>query len=113
MAVWKHRWWKGQRHVKETENRVLRYLKFCCEDDEDELTKETTHFCLGSPPLLCQLVDTMQEELILGPSVQLGYLNAMLELMDFRKVNVCQCPKQLLRHRGEHETRSKDNSQKD
>ena len=29
----------------------------------------------------------MQEELQLGPSAQLGYLNAMLELMDYRKVS--------------------------
>ena len=78
---------KGQSQAKQTANRVLRYLRFCCEDDEDELTEETIDFCLGSPPLLCQFVDTMQEELKLGPSAQLGYLNAISELMDYRKVS--------------------------
>ena len=78
---------KPQKQAQQTANRVLRYLKFCCEDDEDELTEETIDFCLGSPVLLCRFVDAMQEELQLGPSAQLGYLNAMLELMDYRKVS--------------------------
>ena len=78
---------KSTKQARQTANRVLRYLKFCCEDDEDELTEETIDFCLGSPILLCRFVDAMQEELQLGPSAQLGYLNGMSELMDYRKVS--------------------------
>ena len=40
---------KGKGRRKKRKNTVLWYLKFRC---EDELTEETAHFCLGSPPLL-------------------------------------------------------------
>ena len=78
---------KPRKHAQQTANRVLRYLRFCCADDDDELTEETIDFCLGSPALVCRFVDAMQDELKLGHSAQLGYLNAISELMDYRKVS--------------------------
>ena len=78
---------KPKKQAQQTANRVLRYLRFCCADDGEELTEETIDFCLGSPSLVCRFVDAMQDELKLGHSAQLGYLNAISELTDYRKVS--------------------------
>ena len=78
---------KPKTQAQQTANRVLRYLRFCCADDGEELTEETIDFCLGSPSLVCRFVYAMQDELKLGHSAQLGYLNAISELTDKRKVS--------------------------
>ena len=78
---------KPKKQAQQTANRVLRYLRFCCADEGDELTEETIDFCLGSPSMVCRFVDAMQDELKLGHSAQLGYLNAISELTDYRKVS--------------------------
>ena len=64
----------------------MKFLKFCCEDDED-LTFEIVDFSLCSPNLLFKFVDVMQDEWNLGHAGRIGYLDAIAELGDFRKVN--------------------------
>ena len=77
---------KSDRQAQQIVNRCLKFLKFCCEDEE-ELTFDTVDFSLCSPNLLFKFVDTMQDDWELGHAGRIGYLDAIAELADFRKVN--------------------------
>ena len=77
---------KSDRQAHQIVSRCLKFLKFCCEDDED-LTFEIVDFSLCSPNILFKFVDMMQDEWNLGHAGRIGYLDAIAELGDFRKVN--------------------------
>ena len=77
---------KSDRQAHQIVSRCVKCLKFCCEDDED-LTFEIVDFSLCSPNLLFKFVDVMQDEWNLGHAGRIGYLDAIAELEDFRKVN--------------------------
>ena len=77
---------KSDRQAQQIVNRCLKFLKFCCEDEE-ELTFDIVDFSLCSPNLLFKFVDTMQDDWELGHAGRIGYLDAIAELADFRKVN--------------------------
>ena len=77
---------KSDRQAQQIVNRCLKFLKFCCEDEE-ELTFDIVDFSLCSPNLLFKFVDTMQDDWQLGHAGRIGYLDAIAELADFRKVN--------------------------
>ena len=76
----------GVRQAHQIVSRCLKFVKFCCEDDED-LTFEIVDFSLCSPNLLFKFVGMMQDEWNLGHAGRIGYLDAIAELGDFRKVN--------------------------
>ena len=51
------------------------------------VTFEVMEFGLCSPSLLFELIDFLQENCKLGNGGRLGYVDAISELIDFRKVN--------------------------
>ena len=67
-------------------SKCLTFLKFCCEDEE-KLKFDIVDFSLCSPNLLFKFVDTMQYDWNLGHAGRIGYLDAIAELVDYRKVN--------------------------
>ena len=67
-------------------SKCLTFLKFSCEDEE-ELKFDIVDFSLCSPNLLFKFVDTMQYDWNLGHAGRIGYLDAIAELVDYRKVN--------------------------
>ena len=77
---------KSDRQAHQIVSRCLKFLKFCCEEDED-LTFEIVDFSLCSPSLLFKFVDMMQDEWNLGHAGRIGYVDAIAEMGDFRKVN--------------------------
>ena len=66
---------------KKIVSKCLKFLKFCCEDEE-ELTFDIVDFSLCSPDLLFKFVDTMQDDWKLGHAGRIGYLDAIAELGD-------------------------------
>ena len=78
--------YKKDRPAQQIVNRCLKFLKFCCEEEE-ELNFEVMDFSLCSPSLLFKFIDFLQEECKLGHGGRLGYIDAISELIDFRKVN--------------------------
>ena len=78
--------YKKDRPAQQIVNRCLKFLKFCCEEEE-ELNFEVMDFSLCSPSLLFKFIDYLQEECKLGHDGRLGYIDAISELIDFRKVN--------------------------
>ena len=78
--------YKKDRPAQQIVNRCLKFLKFCCEEEE-ELNFEVMDFSLCSPSLLFKFIDYLHEECKLGHGGRLGYIDAISELIDFRKVN--------------------------
>ena len=66
--------------------RCFKFLKFCCEDEE-ELSFEVVDFSLCSHSLLFKFIDYLQDKCKLGHGGRLGYIDAISELIDFRKVH--------------------------
>ena len=67
--------------------RCFKFLRFCCEDEE-ELTFDVVDFSLCSPNLLFKFIDYLQDECKLGHGGRLGYIDAISEMIDFRKLHV-------------------------
>ena len=63
----------------------MKFLKFCACEEEDELSENLIHFCLGSPKLITDFVETLKNDWALGTSAQPSYLHASCDLIDFRK----------------------------
>ena len=78
--------YKKDRQAEQIVNRCFKFLKFCCEDEE-ELTFEVMDVSLCSPNLLFKFIANLQEECKLGHSGLLGYIDAISESTDLRKVN--------------------------
>ena len=62
-----------------------RCFKFCCE--EEELSFEVLDFRLCSHSLLFKFTEQLKDKCKLGHGLQLGYIDAISELIDFRKIN--------------------------
>ena len=78
--------YKKNRTGTQIVKRSFKFLKFCCEDEE-ELTFEVIDYNLCSPNLLFKFIDVLQDECKLGHGGRLGYIDAISDLMDFRKIN--------------------------
>ena len=77
---------KKERAAQQIAKRCFKFLKFCCEDEE-ELSFEVLDFSLCSHSLLFKFIDYLQDECKLGHGGRLGYIDAISELIDFRKIN--------------------------
>ena len=77
---------KKDRTAQQIAKRHFKFLKFCCEDEE-ELSFELLDFSLCSHSLLFKFIDYLQDECKLGHCGRLGYIDAISELIDFRKIN--------------------------
>ena len=77
----------GMLESQATQNgiRVMKFLKHCSEDDEDELSEEHIDYCIGSAQHICKFIEHIGKEWGLGSSAQFGYLQAITDLIDFRK----------------------------
>ena len=78
--------YKRDRTPQQIAKRFLKFLKFCCEGEEG-LTFEVIHYSLCSPNLLFKFIDFLQDKCKLGHCGRLGYIDAISNLMDFRKIN--------------------------
>ena len=78
--------YKKDRAAQQIVKRCFKFLKFCCEDEE-ELSFEVLDFSLCSHSLLFKFIDHLQDECKLGHGGRLGYVDAISEMIDFRKIN--------------------------
>ena len=77
---------KKDRAARQIVARCFKFLRFCCEDEE-ELTFGVVDFSLCSPNLLFKFIDYLQDECKLGHGGRLGYIDAISEMIDFRKLH--------------------------
>ena len=78
--------YKKDRAAQQIVTRCFKFLRFCCEDEE-ELTFDVVDFSLCSPNLLFRFIDYLQDECKLGHGGRLGYIEAISEMIDFRKLH--------------------------
>ena len=78
--------YKKDRAAQQIVTRCFKFLRFCCEDEE-ELTFDVVDFGLCSPNLLFKFIDYLQDECKLGHGGRLGYIDAISEIIDFRKLH--------------------------
>ena len=78
---------KSIRQAQQAVRKSFKYLKFCCEDDEEELNWNMVDFSLSSPNFLFRFVDAMQSDWGLGHAGRLAYLDSIADLIDFRKTH--------------------------
>ena len=77
---------KKDRTAQQIVTRCLKFLRFCCEDEE-ELTFDVVDFSLCSLNLLFKFIDYLQDQSKLGHGGRLGYIDASSEMIDFRKLH--------------------------
>ena len=63
----------------------MKFLKYCCEDDDDELSEDFVNYCLGSPNLITKFIEHIGNNWGLISSAQISYLQSIHDMMDFRK----------------------------
>ena len=63
-----------------------KFLRLCCEDEE-ELTFDVVDFGLCAANLLFKFIEPSQDEYKLGHGGRLGYIDAISEMIDFRKLH--------------------------
>ena len=78
--------YKKDRAAQQIVTRCFKFLRFCCEDEE-ELTFDVVDLGLCSPNLLFKFIDYLQDECKLGHGGRLGYIDAISEMIDFRKLH--------------------------
>ena len=77
---------KKNRAAQQIVTRCFKFLRFCGEDEE-ELAFEVVDLSLCSPNLLFKFIDYLQDECKLGHCGRLSYIDAISELIDFRKLH--------------------------
>jgi len=68
-------------------NKVLKFLKFCCADTSNEwdLPNNVVDYCLGSLKMISDFIYCLQEDWKVGFSGVIGYMNALSNLLDYRR----------------------------
>ena len=78
--------YKKDRAAQQIVTRCVKFLRFCCEDEE-ELSFDVVDFGLCSPNLLFKFIDYLQDVCKIGHGGRLGYIDAISEMIDFRKLH--------------------------
>ena len=67
-------------------SKSLKYVRFCSEDFlDEEVTESNIDYCLGSTSHIYRFFDYLEKDFDFSASVRIGYINALLDVMDFRK----------------------------
>ena len=71
--------------AKQIATRVMKFLKYCNEDDEDDLSTDFVDYCLASPSLITKFVEYIREEWKLSSSAQINYFKAISDMIDYHR----------------------------
>lgn len=79
---------KGLVQAEQIVSRVMKFLMFCCEDQESSwnIPNVVTDYCIGSVTLISDFVDNLMNIWGVGIPGVIGYLNSISHLMDHRKI---------------------------
>ena len=89
---------RGKNHAEQIVSRVLKFFAFGLEDmgSEEELESNYVDYCIGSVEHIRKFLENMETTHRITKSGQLGYIRAILELMDCRKFK--GLPVKILQH---------------
>ena len=71
--------------AKQIDSRGMKFLKYCCEDDDNELLEDFADYCLGSPNLITKFIEHIGNNWGPSSSAQISYLQPIHDMMDFGK----------------------------
>ena len=71
--------------AKQIATRVMKFLKYCNKDDEDDLSTDFVDYCVRSPSLNTKFVEYIREEWKLSSSAQINYLQEISDVIDYHK----------------------------
>ena len=79
---------KGKTQADQICTKVLKYLKFCCQDMEStwEIPDHQVDYCLGSVSMISDFVEFLSNEWKVGYAGIIGYMSALSNLLDYRRV---------------------------
>ena len=67
-------------------SKSMKYIQFCSEDFlDEEVTESNIDYCLGSTTHIYRSFYYLEKDFDVSASGRTGYINALLDLMDFRK----------------------------
>ena len=89
---------RDKNYAKQIVPRILKFFAFCLEDmeSEEELESNYVDYCIGSAEHMRKFLENMETAHKITNSGQLGYIRAILELMDYRKFQ--GLPANILQH---------------
>ena len=89
---------RGKNHAEQIVSRILKFFAFCLEDmgSEEELESNYVDYCIGSVEHIRKFLENMETAHKITNSGQLGYIRAILELIDYRKFQ--GLPANILQH---------------
>ena len=78
---------KMNTQADQTLSRILKYLKFCCNDVSPswDLPDSVVDYCIGSVTMLSDFVEYLQQEWSVGYAGLIAYMNSISHLLDFRR----------------------------
>ena len=80
---------KGLAQAEQISCRVLKYLKFCCDDvcPTWEIPLTVVDYCLGTVNMISDFIDNLKTTWKVGFSGIIGYMNSLSHLLDFRRIS--------------------------
>ena len=68
--------------------RVLKYLKFCCQDccSSWDIPLKVVDYCIGSISSISEFLDFLKDKWNVGFAGMIGYMNALSHVLDFRRI---------------------------
>ena len=78
---------KSSGQSDQTTRKSLKYFKFCCSDVSEnwDIPVTVVDYCIASVTLISDFIDHLQGEWKLGYSGTIGYMNALSNMLDYRR----------------------------
>ena len=89
---------RGKNHAEQIVSRILKFFAFCLEDmgSDEELENNYVDYYIGSVEHIRKFLENLETGHKITNSGQLGYIRAILELIDYRKFQ--GLPANILQH---------------
>ena len=80
---------KGYTQASQISCRVLKFLKFCCQDccPTWEIPNTVVDYCLGSITSISDFVDYLKDTWKVGFAGMIGYMNSISHVLDYRRMD--------------------------
>ena len=80
---------KSYKQSSQVSCRVLKFLKFCCQDcnQEWDVPMSIVDYCIGSISSISDFIDYLKRDWSVGYAGVIGYMNSLSHVLDFRRMN--------------------------
>ena len=80
---------KSYKQSSQISCRVLKYLKFCCQDccSKWDIPLKIVDYCVGSVSSVSDFIDYLKETWVVGYAGIIGYMNSLSHVLDFRRMD--------------------------